>query len=74
MPHLPEKKEIPGRVALRNWIVWIGLICTLFAIATLSNGDGGAFVFWSVPAGVLLFIGSKIKTHKKLTAYGGTYR
>lgn len=73
MPLLPERKEIPGRVALRNWIVGIGLICALFAIATLSNGDGGAFLFWSVPTGAFLFVGSKIKTHKKLRAYGGTY-
>ncbi len=74
MPFVPEKKEIAGRVALRNWTVGIGLVCLLFAVATLSNGDGGAFLFWSVPAGTLLFAGSKIKTHKKLRACSGLYR
>ncbi len=74
MPHVPEEKEIPGRVALRNRVIGIGLICALFAVATVSKGDGGAFLFWSIPAGLLLFIASKIRTHKKLTAYGGTYR
>lgn len=74
MAHISDTKEIPGRVAFRNWLIGIGLICALFAVATLSIGSGGAFLFWSVPAGLFLFISSKIKTHRKLTGIGATYQ
>lgn len=74
MPHIPEKKEIRGRIKLRNWIVGIGLVCLFFAVAVASDGNSKAFLFWIVPAGGFLLVGSKIKTHKHLRSYGGSYR
>jgi hypothetical protein len=74
MAHISDTKEIPGRVALRSKTIGTGLVCALLAVAFASIGAGEAFLFMSIPAGLLLLIGSKIKTHKKLTAYGGSYQ
>lgn len=74
MPNVRNKIEIPGRKTLRGWLIAIGLICGLFAFATLSNGDGEAFLFWIVPTAALLFGASKVKVYKYLQSYGGVYK
>jgi hypothetical protein len=74
MAYIKDEIEIPGRKKLQAWLFGIGAFLGFIAFCAAKNGDGqGMLVCGAIGAG-LIFIGTKVKTKKKLQHYGGTYR
>ena len=74
MATIKDEIEIPGRKKLQGWLLGIGTFFGFAAYGAYRNGDGqGMLVCGAIAAG-LIYIGAKLKTTKKLRAYGGSYR
>lgn len=71
---LPDQIPIPGAIKLQGWVYGFGMIAGLVSFGAFSNGDGGAGVLFAAAAIGLLWVGSKIKTHKTAFVEGKGYR
>lgn len=73
MPNIPDRKEIPGRKDLRDKFYTAGGLLIIVAGACAYYGNAQGFLIAGALGGVSIFIGTKIKTHRKLKGYGGVY-
>lgn len=71
---LPDQIPIKGAQTLQHWLFGLGVFAGLISFGAFSNGDGGfGFVIAGIGVG-LIWIGSKIKTHKSAVGEGKVYR
>ncbi len=71
MAHLPDEIEDKNAVKAKGWTIAIGVVSGLLSWGAFSNGDAEAGFWLALICAGLVFIGSKIKTTKKLG--GGIY-
>lgn len=74
MAYLPDHQEIPGAIKKRNTFYWIGAAFLALAVLFIIAENGSAFLLSGGIGAGSIWIGTKIKTHRKLIAKTGLYR